>query len=69
MEDHWTTRSWNDGIEQDILEIFRGKWGEGGGPRNPLVFDSRCDHDYKPFPSGSDFLQSSCRPNPFDQDS
>lgn len=33
--------------EVTIFDLHGGKWGSDDSPRSPLVFNSRCDHDYK----------------------
>ncbi|MGH7557998.1 MAG: hypothetical protein ACREMD_09560 [Gemmatimonadota bacterium] len=61
MTDHWSNRNDPGYTEKEILQIFNGQWGSSeSSPHGPMVFNNRCDHDYKPNPDSYDFYISGC---------
>lgn len=58
---HWSTRFGQARDEKDILQRFRGKWGDSGGsPKGPLQYNNSCDHDYVKSPRSFSFRLSDC---------
>jgi hypothetical protein len=50
-----------DDPTNEVFGRFTGRWGQSDrSPIGPLQFNSRCDHDYLPRPSGSDWAREGC---------
>lgn len=61
MTSHWSSRRGTSRDEKDILQRFKGTWGDtAGSPRGPLQYNSACDHDYRSRPFSSSFRLSDC---------
>lgn len=61
MVSHWSTRFGQARDEKEILQRFRGKWGDSGGsPKGPLQYNNSCDHDYVKRPKSFSFRLSDC---------